>query len=155
MATTSPHPGAVRARTLSELRDSGWESKSVKQEIHDNFLQALLAGDELFPGIIGYDDTVIPEINIGLLAQHDMLFLGEKGQAKSRLMRLLVRFLDEEIPYSTCPDLPVHEDPLPPDHHRRPATGGRDARRARSRSPGGRASSGTPSGFRPAPSSPT
>ncbi len=51
------------------------------------------SGEELFPGIVGYDDTVIPEINLGLIAGHDLLFLGEKGQAKSRLMRLLVRFL--------------------------------------------------------------
>ena len=78
----------TRPRTLAELRASGWQSKTVKQEIHDNFLAKLQAGEELFPGIIGYDDTVIPEINIAMLAQHDMLFLGEKGQAKSRLMRL-------------------------------------------------------------------
>ncbi|HIQ21503.1 MAG TPA: magnesium chelatase, partial [Planctomycetes bacterium] len=63
---------------------------------------------------IGYDETVIPDINIGILAGHDMLFLGEKGQAKSRLMRLLVRFLDEEIPYLDLPGVPVHEDPCRP-----------------------------------------
>jgi len=79
-----------------------------------NFLRLVRSGDELFPGIVGYDDTVIPEINIGLLAQHDLLFLGEKGQAKSRLMRLLVRFLDPEIPYLSIPDCPVHEDPYHP-----------------------------------------
>lgn len=100
--------------TLKELRDSGWESKTVKREVHDNFLRMLRDGDELFPGIIGYEDTVIPEINIGLLAQHDMLFLGEKGQAKSRLMRLLVRFLDPEVPYLDTADCPVHEDPFKP-----------------------------------------
>ncbi len=60
------------------------------------------------------EDTVIPEINIGLLSQHDMLFLGEKGQAKSRLMRGLIRFLDEEIPYLDIPAAPFHEDPLNP-----------------------------------------
>ena len=80
---------SARPRTLKELRASGWQSKTVKQEIHDNFLRLLAGGDELFPGIVGYDNTVIPEINIALLAKHDMLFLGEKGQAKSRLMRLL------------------------------------------------------------------
>ncbi len=109
MSTTS-----IRPATLRELRESGWESKSVKQEIYDNFLRMLTAGEELFPGIIGYDDTVIPEINISLIAQHDMLFLGEKGQAKSRLMRLLTRMLDEEIPYLMAPDIAVHEDPLQP-----------------------------------------
>src|SRR5207244_10629408 len=84
---------------LKELRESGWTSRTVKQEIRDNFLRMLQSGEELFPGIIGYENTVIPEINIALLAAHDMLFLGEKGQAKSRLMRSLVRFLDAEIPY--------------------------------------------------------
>jgi magnesium chelatase subunit I len=99
---------------LRQLRDSGWRSKTVKQEIHDNFLRLLREGEELFPGIVGYDDTVIPEINIALLAKHDMLFLGEKGQAKSRLMRLLVRFLDAEIPYIDIPEAPVHDDPYRP-----------------------------------------
>jgi magnesium chelatase subunit I len=99
---------------LRSLRESGWKSKSVKQEIRDNFLSMLERGEELFPGILGYDDTVIPEINIALLAGHDLLFLGEKGQAKSRLMRLLVRFLDDEIPYLDIPDAPVHDDPFRP-----------------------------------------
>ena len=109
MATT-----AVKPTNLRELRDSGWVSKSVKQELHDNFLAALGRGEELFPGIIGYENTVIPEINIALLAQHDMLFLGEKGQAKSRLMRRLVRFFDDEIPYLDLPEAPFHEDPYRP-----------------------------------------
>lgn len=99
---------------LRELRASGWQSKSVKQEIHDNFLAMLARGEELYPGIVGYEDTVIPEINIALLAKHDLLFLGEKGQAKSRLMRLLTRFLDPEIPYIDHPEAPVHDDPYHP-----------------------------------------
>ncbi|MEM8943697.1 MAG: magnesium chelatase [Planctomycetota bacterium] len=103
-----------RPTTLAELLESGWTSKSVKQEIHDNFLRKLQAGEELYPGIIGYDDTVVPELNIALLAQHDILFLGEKGQAKSRLMRLLVNFLDEAIPYLADPAIPIHDDPLNP-----------------------------------------
>lgn len=105
---------ASRASTLSELRDSGWTSKTVKQEIHDNFLAKLQAGDDLYPGIVGYDDTVIPELNIAILAQHDMLFLGEKGQAKSRLMRLMASFLDDAIPYIEDPQISVHDDPLRP-----------------------------------------
>jgi len=104
----------ARPSNLQSLRESGWRSKTVKQEIHDNFLRMLSAGEELFPGIVGYDDTVIPEINISLLAGHDMLFMGEKGQAKSRLMRLLVRFLDEAIPYIDHPEAPLHDDPLRP-----------------------------------------
>jgi magnesium chelatase subunit I len=104
----------TKPTNLKELRESGWASKPVKREIHDNFLRMLGRGEELFPGIIGYDDTVIPEINIALIAMHDMLFLGEKGQAKSRLMRLLARFLDEDVPYLDIPGCPVHEDPYRP-----------------------------------------
>jgi magnesium chelatase subunit I len=74
----------------------------------------LESSEELYPGIIGYQDTVLPELNIALLAGHDLLFLGEKGQAKSRLMRTLVRFLDEYVPYLDIPEVPVHEDPLRP-----------------------------------------
>jgi magnesium chelatase subunit I len=107
-------PGTERPCNLRALRESGWQSKSVKQELHDNFLAALASGDELFPGMVGYESTVIPETNLALLAGHDMLFLGEKGQGKSRLMRSLVRFLDEEIPYLDIPGVNVHEDPYRP-----------------------------------------
>ena len=100
--------------TLRELRASGWQSKSVKRELHDNFLAALARGDDLYPGLVGYESTVIPETNLALLACHDMLFLGEKGQGKSRLMRTLVRFLDEEVPYLDIPGVAVHEDPYHP-----------------------------------------
>jgi magnesium chelatase subunit I len=107
-------PMKTRPSNLKELRASGWKSKTVKQEIRDNFLHLLRSGEELFPGIIGYENTVIPEINLALIAGHDLLFLGEKGQAKSRLMRSLVRFLDAEIPYLDEPACPVHEDPYHP-----------------------------------------
>ena len=105
---------APRPTTLQQLRASGWQSKSVKHELRDNYLKALQGGESLFPGIVGYDDTVIPEISIAVLAGHDMLFLGEKGQAKSRLMRSLVRFLDEYVPYLDIPGSAVHEDPFNP-----------------------------------------
>ena len=84
-----------RPTTLAALRAGGWKSRTVKQEIRENFLRQLQGGAHLYPGIVGYDNTVIPEINLALIAGHDMLFLGEKGQAKSRLMRSLVRFLDD------------------------------------------------------------
>ncbi|TWT77836.1 Magnesium chelatase, subunit ChlI [Posidoniimonas polymericola] len=103
-----------RPTNLAELTASGWKSKSVKQEIRDNFMRMLSGGEELFPGLLGYDDTVIPEVNLALISGHDMLFLGEKGQGKSRMMRALVRFLDEEIPYIDCPEAPLHDDPLAP-----------------------------------------
>ena len=99
---------------LKALLESGWRSETVKDELRRNFIAQLASGEELFPGIIGYESTVIPEINLALLAGHDILFLGEKGQAKSRLMRNLVRFLDPEIPYLDLPGCPVHEDPTKP-----------------------------------------
>ena len=108
-----PTPASL-PKTLAALQASGWKSRSVKEEVRENFLRMLASGDELFPGIVGYDNTVIPEINVALLAGHDMLFLGEKGQAKSRLMRLLVRFLDEFVPYLDDPAIPFHDDPLKP-----------------------------------------
>src|SRR5688572_29431718 len=100
--------------TLAQLRASGWQTKTVKDEIRDNFLRQMAQGEELFPGIIGYDYTVLPEISIALLAGHDLLFLGEKGQAKSRLMRSLVRFLDEWLPYLDHPGIPFHDNPYRP-----------------------------------------
>ena len=105
---------ASRPSTLKDLQDLGWQSKTVKQEIRENFLKALASNENLYPGIIGYNDTVIPELNISLLSGHDMLFLGEKGQAKSRLMRSLVQFLDPLTPYLDIPGTPFHEDPLNP-----------------------------------------
>ena len=103
-----------QSKTLAELKQSGWQSKTVKQEILDNFTKKLAGDEDLFPGIVGYSDTVIPEINIALLSGHDMLFLGEKGQAKSRLMRALVQFLDEYVPYLDIPGVSIHEDPFNP-----------------------------------------
>jgi magnesium chelatase subunit I len=108
------NPSDDRPSTLKQLRQSGWESKSVKDEIRANFLRHLQSGEDLFPGIVGYENTVIPEINIAVLAGHDLLFLGEKGQAKSRLMRSLVRFLDPVVPYLDIPGSAVHEDPYRP-----------------------------------------
>jgi magnesium chelatase subunit I len=99
---------------LAELKASGWQTRTVKQEIRDNFLARLRSGEELFPGIVGFDDTVLPELNIALLAQHDLLFLGEKGQAKSRMMRLVASFLDPFLPYILDPAIPLHDDPFRP-----------------------------------------
>lgn len=104
----------ARPTNLAELQASGWRSRSVKQEVRENFLAKLRDGAELYPGIVGFDDTVLPEVNIALLAEHDMLFLGEKGQAKSRLMRLVASFLDDAIPYLDVPGIPLHDDPLRP-----------------------------------------
>ncbi|HNO77305.1 MAG TPA: magnesium chelatase [Phycisphaerae bacterium] len=102
-----PHPCV-----FGDLKAAGWQSKSIKQEIHDNLLDRLAAGDTLFPGLVGYEDTVIPELCTALLAKHDILFMGEKGQAKSRLMRQLADLLDPYIPYIAGSEL--HEDPFQP-----------------------------------------
>ena len=113
------HTPPTQITNLAELRASGWTSRSVKHELRDNLTKALKQGEDLFHGIIGYEDTVIPELINAVLAGHDTLFLGEKGQAKSRLMRMLVDFLDEELPYLDIPadfhgGCPVHEDPYHP-----------------------------------------
>lgn len=100
--------------TLASLKASGYRARSVKEEMRANLIRHLKERTELFPGIVGYEDTVIPEIVNAILAGHDMLFLGEKGQAKSRLMRTLPSFLDEAVPYLDIPGSPVHEDPLAP-----------------------------------------
>ena len=105
---------AVRPENLAELQSSGWRSRGVKEELRSNLIEAMRSQQDLFPGVVGYDDTVIPEVVNGILAGHDLLFLGEKGQAKSRLMRLMVGFLDEWIPYLDIPGCPVHEDPNAP-----------------------------------------
>jgi len=108
-------PTAVpAARTLGELLDTGYLLRSLRDEIQTNLRRHLRDGIPLFTDIHGYDDTVIPDLNNALIAMHDILFLGEKGQAKSRLMRLIVRFLDDEVPYLDIPGCPVHEDPLAP-----------------------------------------
>jgi magnesium chelatase subunit I len=100
--------------SLADLRRSGWRSRTVKAELRENMTIALRAGGSLFPGVIGYDATVIPEIVHAVLAGHDLLFLGEKGQGKTRLMRLMTRYLDEWLPYLDVPGCPVHEDPERP-----------------------------------------
>ncbi len=111
MTTIHTSANDTRPATLADLREHGWTSRSVKQELRTNLTRALAADEALFPGIVGYDDTVIPELINAVLSEHDILFLGEKGQAKSRLMRLLTRFLDDAVPYLDLPDSPVHEDP--------------------------------------------
>ena len=87
-----------KAATIGQLRASGHRHRSVKEEIRSNLLARLGSGERLFPSIIGYDDSVIPSLERGLLAGHDIIFLGERGQAKTRLIRHLVDLLDEETP---------------------------------------------------------
>src|SRR6476620_4233683 len=98
--------------TLGELRASGYRSRPVKQEVRDNLVRKLRAGDALFPGIIGYDETVIPQLVNAILSRHNFILLGLRGQAKSRILRGLVDLLDDRIP--VVPDCEIHDDPLAP-----------------------------------------
>jgi len=98
--------------TLGELRRSGYRSRPVKQEIRDNLVCKLRAGAPLFPGIIGYDETVIPQLVNAVLSRHNFILLGLRGQAKSRILRGLAGLLDERIP--VVPGCEIHDDPLAP-----------------------------------------
>src|SRR5436305_1149108 len=98
--------------TLGELRRSGYRSRPVKQEIRDNLVCKLRAGETLFPGIIGYDETVIPQLVNAVLSRHNFILLGLRGQAKSRILRGMVDLLDERIP--VMPGCELHDDPLAP-----------------------------------------
>src|SRR5258706_6615458 len=84
--------------TIAELRQSGYTSRSVKQELRDNLIARLKSGQPLFSGIVGYEDSVVPQIENAVLSGQDIVFLGERGQAKTRMARLLVGLLDEEMP---------------------------------------------------------
>ena len=98
--------------TLGDLRQSGYRSRPVKQEIRDNLVCKLRAGEALFPGIIGYDDTVVPQLVNAILSRHNFILLGLRGQAKSRILRGLVDLLDERIPI--VPGCEIHDDPTAP-----------------------------------------
>ncbi|HEY7225319.1 MAG TPA: sigma 54-interacting transcriptional regulator [Micromonosporaceae bacterium] len=105
-----PPPDLPRA--LGELRAAGHPYRTVKQEIRDNLLARLRAGSPRFPGIVGYEETVLPELERALLAGHDVVLLGERGQGKTRLIRALVYLLDEWTP--VLPGSELNEHPLHP-----------------------------------------
>ncbi|MEP6464141.1 MAG: sigma 54-interacting transcriptional regulator, partial [Frankiaceae bacterium] len=100
-ATLPPPPGSAPApgiRTLGELRRAGHAARSVKAEIRDNLLAALRSGADRFPGIVGFEESVLPQLERALLAGHDLVLLGERGQGKTRLIRTLLGLLDEWSP---------------------------------------------------------
>ncbi len=101
-----------RPQTLGQLRASGWKSTGVKHEMRRNLLAKLKQGETLFPGIIGYDETVIPQVVNAVLSGHDVLFLGLRGQGKTRMLRMLVDLLDEAVPIVAGSE--INDDPFAP-----------------------------------------
>ncbi len=101
-----------RAQTLGELRASGWTGRSVKEELRSNLLARLATGRPILSGIVGYDETVLPAIENAIIAGQDLVLLGERGQAKTRLARLLVGLLDDAIPVVRGGEL--NDDPFAP-----------------------------------------
>ncbi len=101
-----------RPATLGDLRASGWESRPVKEELRANAVRALAEGSPLVEGVVGYEDTVLPQLANALLAGHDVIFLGERGQAKTRIIRALVNLLDEWMPIVAGSE--INDDPYHP-----------------------------------------
>ena len=101
-----------RPETLGGLRASGWVSRGVKEEIRGNAVARIRAGQPLFPGILGYEDTVLPQLEHAVLAGHDVVFLGERGQAKTRMIRSLTGLLDEWMPIVAGSE--INDDPYNP-----------------------------------------
>lgn len=107
-----------RPRTLGELRAAGYRSRSVKDELREHVIARLRSREPLFPGVVGYEQSVEPQIVNALLSRHDFILLGLRGQAKTRLLRSLTQFLDEWVP--AIEGCPLHSDPLVPlTHHAR------------------------------------
>jgi magnesium chelatase subunit I len=103
---------AVKPQTLGELRSGGYVSRSVKDEMRSNLIAKLRNGERLFPGILGYDESVVPQIVNAVLAKHNFILLGLRGQAKSRTIRQLTRLLDDEIPIIAGSE--INDDPFNP-----------------------------------------
>jgi len=102
----------ARPGTVGELKASGYRPRSVKEEMRENLIQRIASGDEIFPGVHGYEETVLPQIENAVLAGQDIIFLGERGQAKTRIARSLINLLDEEVPVLAGSE--VNDDPLAP-----------------------------------------
>jgi magnesium chelatase subunit I len=101
-----------QAKTLGELKASGYGVRSVKDEMRSNLIRKMRSGEKLFPGVVGYDETVIPQVTNAILARHNLILLGLRGQAKSRILRQLTDLLDEQIPIIAGSE--VNDDPFHP-----------------------------------------
>src|ERR1043165_8502677 len=101
-----------KIKTLGELKKSGYQPKSVKDEIRKNLIFKIQKHESTFDGIIGYEETVIPDVERALLSKHNILFLGLRGQAKTRMARQMTELLDEYIPIITGSE--INDDPLKP-----------------------------------------
>lgn len=101
-----------RPTTLGELRASGWVSRPVKDELRENAIVRIVAGEPLFDSVLGYEDTVLPQLENAILAGHDVIFLGERGQAKTRMIRSLTNLLDEWMPIVAGSE--INDDPYAP-----------------------------------------
>jgi magnesium chelatase subunit I len=101
-----------RPATLGQLRESGWESVPVKEEVRRNAAARIASGEPLVAGVLGFDDTVLPQLENALLAGHDVIFLGERGQAKTRMIRSLTALLDEWLPVVAGSE--INDDPFDP-----------------------------------------
>src|SRR6202048_3848940 len=116
MANSAQHdpaaPPAGLATTLGELLATGYKSRSVKEELRQNLIRKLETEEPMFAGIVGFEDTVVPQVENALLSGQDIIFLGERGQAKTRLARTLPTLLDEWLPIvGGCE---INDDPLKP-----------------------------------------
>ena len=144
---------AARPATIGQLRADGWESRPVKEEIRANAVAKIAAGEPLFEGVLGYEHTVMPQLENALLAGHDIIFLGERGQAKTRIIRSLTGLLDEWMPIVAGSE--INDDPYAPVVPPRPRPR-RRARRATRRSRGSTATTASARSWpRPTRRSPT
>src|SRR5215207_1752438 len=101
-----------RPATLGQLRESGWECVPVKEEVRRNAVRKIAGGEPLFEQVLGYENTVFPQLENALLAGHDIIFLGERGQAKTRMIRSLTALLDEWMPVVAGSE--INDDPYHP-----------------------------------------
>src|SRR5947199_8517048 len=101
-----------RPATLGQLRESGWQSVPVKEEVRRNAATRIAEGKPVVEGVLGYEDTVLPQLENAVLAGHDIIFLGERGQAKTRMIRSITDLLDEWMPIVAGSE--INDDPYNP-----------------------------------------